>query len=119
MAEFDLPHIGEARVFRVRWMHFAMAEGATRDDTYAVMRTLQNTVEELGAKYEAEHGANPVKFALAEIGGTSGRGLAGQETKDADQLGSIAIELIDQPAVRDWMASLEPVATAGTETGSD
>ena len=32
---------------------------------------------------------------MAEIGGTTGRGLAGEETKDADQLGSIAIELID------------------------
>jgi ribosomal protein L16 Arg81 hydroxylase len=30
VAEFDLPHIGEARVFRVRWIHFAMAEGENR-----------------------------------------------------------------------------------------
>ncbi|MEP0092673.1 MAG: efflux RND transporter permease subunit [Paracoccaceae bacterium] len=75
--------------------NFAMVPGATRSDTYEVMRTIQSTVDELGAKYEDEHGANPIKFALAEIGGTTGRGLAGQETKDADQLGSIAIELID------------------------
>ena len=75
--------------------NFAMVPGATRDDTYAVMRTLQETVEELGAKYETEHGRNPIQFALAEIGGTSGRGLAGQETKETSQLGSIAIELID------------------------
>ncbi|NND22492.1 MAG: efflux RND transporter permease subunit, partial [Silicimonas sp.] len=38
---------------------------------------------------------NPIRYALAEIGGTTGRGLAGQETKETDQLGSIAIELID------------------------
>ncbi len=75
--------------------NFAMVPGATRDDTFQVMRALQATVEELGAKYESEHGANPIKFALAEIGGTSGRGLAGQETKESYQLGSIAIELID------------------------
>ncbi|MGI9393541.1 MAG: efflux RND transporter permease subunit, partial [Boseongicola sp.] len=75
--------------------NFAMVPGATREDTHAVMRTLQATVEELGAKYEAEHGRNPIQFALAEIGGTSGRGLAGQETKETSQLGSIAIELID------------------------
>jgi multidrug efflux pump subunit AcrB len=75
--------------------NFAMVPGATRADTYDVMRTLQKTVEDLGARYEAEHGRNPIRYALAEIGGTTGRGLAGTETKDADQLGSIAIELID------------------------
>ena len=75
--------------------NFAMVPGATREDTMEVVRTLQQTVEDLGARYEAEHGRNPIRYALAEIGGTTGRGLAGEETKDADQLGSIAIELID------------------------
>ncbi len=75
--------------------NFAMVPGAKRDDTIEVMRTLQQTVEDLGAKYEEEHGRNPIRYALAEIGGTTGRGLAGQETKDTDQLGSIAVELID------------------------
>ena len=75
--------------------NFAMVPGATRADTIEVMRTLQKTVEDLGAKYEAEHGRNPIRYALAEIGGTTGRGLAGEETKEIDQLGSIAIELID------------------------
>ncbi len=75
--------------------NFAMLPGATRDDTIEMMRGLQATVDELGAKYEAEHGTNPIVYAIAEIGGTSGRGLAGSDTKDADQLGSISIELID------------------------
>ncbi|MEQ9055052.1 MAG: efflux RND transporter permease subunit, partial [Roseovarius confluentis] len=75
--------------------NFAMVPGATREDTVEVMRTLQKTVEDLGAKYQAEHGQNPIRYALAEIGGSSGRGLAGAETKEPDQLGSIAIELID------------------------
>ncbi|QMU59516.1 MAG: AcrB/AcrD/AcrF family protein [Boseongicola sp.] len=75
--------------------NFAMVPGATREDTVEVMRTLQKTVEDLGAEYEAEHGRSPILYALAEIGGTSGRGLAGQETKESYQLGSIAIELID------------------------
>lgn len=75
--------------------NFAMAEGATRDDTIAMMRTLQKTVEDLGAEYEAEHGRNPLDYVIAEIGGTTGRGLAGVDTKDAALLGSIAIELID------------------------
>lgn len=75
--------------------NFAMAPGATRADTREFMQTLQSTVEEVGARYETEYGANPIRFALAEIGGTSGRGLSGQETKESYQLGSIAIELID------------------------
>lgn len=75
--------------------NFAMVPGATREDTYAFMRTLQKTAEEVGAKYEAEHGVNPISFAMAEIGGNSGRGLSGQETKEEYQLGSIAIELIE------------------------
>ncbi len=75
--------------------NFAMVPGASREDTYAFMRTLQKTVEEVGARYEEEYGTNPIQFALAEIGGTTGRGLSGQETKEDYQLGSIAIELID------------------------
>ena len=74
--------------------NFAMVPGATREDTLEVMRVLQETVERLGAEKEAEHGTNPIAYALAEIGGTSGRGLAGTETKESYQLGSIAIELI-------------------------
>ena len=75
--------------------NFAMVPGATRADTFEVMRQLQKTVDEVGSKFEAEHGRNPIQYSLAEIGGTSGRGLAGQETKETYQLGSIAIELID------------------------
>ncbi|SDX28536.1 efflux RND transporter permease subunit [Litoreibacter albidus] len=75
--------------------NFAMLPGATRADTLEMMREMQRATEELAAKYEAEHGRNPIDYVLAETGGTTGRGLAGQETKDKDQLGSIAIELID------------------------
>jgi len=75
--------------------NFAMLPGATRDDTVEMMRILQTAVVDLGAKYEAEFGTNPVAFAMAEIGGTTGRGLSGEDTKDTDLLGSIAIELID------------------------
>jgi multidrug efflux pump subunit AcrB len=75
--------------------NFAMAPGATREDTLQMMRNLQMSVEDVAASYEAEHGVNPIAYVLAEIGGTTGRGLAGSDTKDADMLGSIAIELID------------------------
>ncbi|WP_276718402.1 efflux RND transporter permease subunit [Pseudooceanicola nitratireducens] len=75
--------------------NFMMADGASRDDTLAQMRLLQKAVTDLAAEYEKEHGKNPVDYALAEIGGNTGRALTGADTKDADQLGSIAIELIE------------------------
>lgn len=75
--------------------NFAMLPGATRDDTLAMMQEMQRATEALGAEYAAEHGINPVLIAIAEIGGNSGRPIAGSETKDADQLGAITIELVD------------------------
>lgn len=75
--------------------NFAMLPGATRADTIEMMREMQRATEALGAEYEAEYGANPLKFVVAEVGGNSGRAIAGSDTKDADQLGAITIELID------------------------
>jgi len=75
--------------------NFAMLPGATREDTLEMMASLQDVTEALGAEYEAEHGINPLDYVIAEVGGNSGRGIAGTDTKDADQLGAIAIELID------------------------
>ncbi|MBQ1203723.1 MAG: efflux RND transporter permease subunit, partial [Loktanella sp.] len=75
--------------------NFAMLPGASRDDTLEMMREMQRATEALGAQYEAEYGINPVLIAIAEIGGNSGRSIAGAENKDADQLGAITIELID------------------------
>ncbi len=75
--------------------NFIMAEGATRADSLAMMREMQRATEELAAEYEERFGRNPVAFVLAEIGGNAGRGLDGADTKDADLLGAISIELID------------------------
>lgn len=75
--------------------NFAMAEGATRADTLAMMRQMQRATEALGAEYEQEHGRNPIDYVIAEIGGNAGRGLSGTDSKDKDLLGGISIELID------------------------
>ncbi|MFD0981726.1 efflux RND transporter permease subunit [Tropicimonas aquimaris] len=75
--------------------NFAMAPGATRADSLEQMRAFQAAVDELGAEYAETYGTNPVTYALAEIGGNTGRGLSGTDGKDPDQLGSIAVELID------------------------
>lgn len=83
--------------------NFAMAEGATRADTSAMLDNLQRAVEKTTAQFEEEYGADPVASALAQIGGNAGRGLSGVDNKDADLLGSIVVELID--------ADLRPYST--------
>ncbi|QYX57466.1 efflux RND transporter permease subunit [Roseovarius sp. SCSIO 43702] len=75
--------------------NFAMAPGATREDSLAMMREMQRATEALGAEYEARYGRNPLSYVIAEVGGNAGWGLAGTETKEPDQLGGISIELID------------------------
>lgn len=75
--------------------NFAMVDGATREDSIAMMREMQRATMDLAARNEAEYGVNPLTYVLAEVGGNSGRGLASADNKDADQLGAIAIELVD------------------------
>ncbi|WP_372612434.1 efflux RND transporter permease subunit [Aquicoccus sp.] len=75
--------------------NWAMVPGATRADTIEQMRLMQDMLEELAQEYEARHGRNPIDYAIAEVGGNSGRPLPGSDVKDADLLGGIAIELID------------------------
>ena len=75
--------------------NFAMAEGATRAESLAMMQELQRATEALGRQYEEEYGRNPIDYVIAEIGGNAGRGLGGVEAKDGDLLGGISIELID------------------------
>ncbi|MFT6023065.1 MAG: multidrug efflux pump subunit AcrB [Ascidiaceihabitans sp.] len=76
--------------------NFAMAEGATRADTLAMMREMQRATDSLAARYAEENdGVSPLDYVMAEIGGNAGRGLSGVESKDTDLLGGISIELID------------------------
>ncbi|MBV0910846.1 efflux RND transporter permease subunit [Anianabacter salinae] len=75
--------------------NFAMAPGATREDTLEMMREMQRATDAVAARLEAEHGLNPLDYVIAEIGGNTGRALSGTDSKEAYQLGSIAIELID------------------------
>jgi multidrug efflux pump subunit AcrB len=86
---FNAPELGSVTG------NFAMLDGATRQDSIAMMREMQRAAEAVAARYEAEYGRNPVAYALAEVGGNTGGGLAAADDKDADLLGSLAIELID------------------------
>jgi multidrug efflux pump subunit AcrB len=84
--------------------NFAMVEGASRNDTLAMMREVQRATDAVAARFETEHGQNPVRYVLAETGGGAGRGLASAGTKDADLLGGISIELID-PDLRPYSST--------------
>jgi multidrug efflux pump subunit AcrB len=75
--------------------NFAMVEGASRTDTLEMMREMQRATEELGAEYAERYGTNPLDYVMAQVGDTTGRGLAGADNKDPDLLGGISIELID------------------------
>ncbi len=75
--------------------NFAMLDGASREDSLAMVREMQRATEAVAARYEAEHGLNPLVYVLAEVGGNTGPGLSGVDSKDEDLLGSIAIELIE------------------------
>ncbi|MBU2867715.1 efflux RND transporter permease subunit [Pacificibacter marinus] len=75
--------------------NFAMAPGAKREDSIAMMKELQRAVEQTGEDYADKHGTNPVAYVVAQIGAGAGRGLAGTDTKESYQLGGISIELID------------------------
>ncbi|MFD2172700.1 efflux RND transporter permease subunit [Rhodobacter lacus] len=93
---------------------FSMLAGAKREDTLAQMRALQAAAEQVGAGYEQEYGTNPVTYVVAQIGGAVGRSLASADGKDADLLGAITIELIDQDyrsySSADFLARFEAAA---------
>ncbi|WOI55470.1 efflux RND transporter permease subunit [Palleronia sp. LCG004] len=84
--------------------NFAMAAGASREDTLEQIALLQQTVDEVAQSFEDEYGVSPVDYAIAQIGGSAGRGLSGTENTDADLLGAISIELIE-PDLRPFSSS--------------
>ncbi|HSG55642.1 MAG TPA: efflux RND transporter permease subunit, partial [Paracoccaceae bacterium] len=69
--------------------NFAMLPGASRSDTLAMMQEMQRAAGAVAARYEAEHGRNPIAYMIAEIGGNSGRSLPGAEDTEADLLGGL------------------------------
>ena len=85
--------------------NFAMVSSAKREDSFAMMREMQLAVEAVGKDLETEYGINPVDYAVAQIGGNSGRPLSGVETKSKDLLGAISIELVD-PDLRPFSSSV-------------
>ncbi|MEO1705685.1 MAG: efflux RND transporter permease subunit, partial [Pseudomonadota bacterium] len=83
--------------------NFAMVDGATRADTAAMLVRIEEAIAR-AARELPTSGPAPVRQTVGEIGGNAGRGLAIQDDKDRDLLGSVSIELVDQGA-RDWGSS--------------
>lgn len=75
--------------------NFAMLEGATRADSFAMMQEMQRAAEAVNKALGEQYGWTPVDYVITEIGGNAGRGLSGADNKDADLLGAISVELID------------------------
>jgi multidrug efflux pump subunit AcrB len=74
---------------------FTMLPGAGREDTLAMMREVKRAADAVAARYEAEYGTNPLEFVLGQIGGAAWQQMPGAEEREADQIGTVAIELID------------------------
>lgn len=108
---FDAPEQGSVAG------NFAMLAGATREDTIRVMNGVQAAVDRVAAEYEAEYGINPVTHTMTMVGSNSGRPLPEAETKDADLLGAVQLELID-PDFRPY-SSFEFVAALQAAMPSD
>ncbi len=89
---FDAPEQGTVTA------NYAMAPGATKDDTLEMMRLLQAAIDDYGDALAAEGGIDPIDYVLAQVGGSAGRGLASAEGKSAELLGAVSIELIDADA---------------------
>ncbi|NVK35283.1 MAG: efflux RND transporter permease subunit [Rhodobacteraceae bacterium] len=75
--------------------NFAMLPGASRSDTTAMVREMERALDVVDQRFEDEYGRPPVDFALSKIGAVSGWGFPAGDTKDEDELGSMAIELLD------------------------
>jgi len=94
---FNAPERGEINA------NIAMLPGASRSDTRAMLDEMQRALDVVNTRYAAGHGTAPVKFSLSTVGGGTGRGLQGAQTKDRDLLGGFSIELID-PDLRPYSA---------------
>lgn len=75
--------------------NIAMLPGATRSDTQDMLAEMSRALDEINKKYKQRYGTEPVELSVTKIGGTTGRGLRGSDTKDPDRLGGIDISLID------------------------
>ncbi|MEZ5867216.1 MAG: efflux RND transporter permease subunit [Defluviimonas denitrificans] len=94
--------------------NFTMLPGATRADSEAVMRALQDTVAKVAQEYRDKYGVEPLKFVTGEVGSNVGRGLSSSENTERDLKGAVSIELGD-PDLRPWtsnefVASLQEAA---------
>ena len=111
--------------------NIAMRDGATRDDTRAMLAEMGRALAVVDARYTEDYGRAPVIDTMSKLGGGVGRGLADGETKDPDLLGGFEFEMIDpdlrpysqEQFLNDWRAeiqrpsSLQTMAARGGRSG--
>ena len=91
----------------VRWRFFvppergvmtaniAMLPNATRQNTQEMLKEMERALEVVDKRYQEKHGKSPVELTVVTVGGTSGRGLFGSDTMNADRLGSLDVTILD------------------------
>ncbi|QPM92246.1 efflux RND transporter permease subunit [Pseudooceanicola algae] len=79
-------------------LNIAMRDGATRDDTVAMLAELTRAAGVVRDRFTTDYGADPVVFILGQIGGSAGPGLATGDDKDTDLVAAVTIELIEADA---------------------
>ncbi|MBX2855726.1 MAG: efflux RND transporter permease subunit [Rhodobacteraceae bacterium] len=102
--------------------NIAMRDGASREDTRAMLAEMGRALAVVEARYMEEYGRSPVIDTMSKIGGGVGRGLADGETKDADLLGGFEFEMIDpdlrpysqEQFLNDWRAEVQRPSTLQT-----
>lgn len=78
--------------------NFAFLPGATREQSLQMTQELVRAAQAVGKNLEQEHGTFPIVHALAQVGGTTSKGLPGQDMMDPDTLGAIDIALVGSDA---------------------
>lgn len=98
-------------------VNFALVDGASLEDTRAVMRQVQAAVETVAAELRDTHGVEPLRYVVSETGANSWPPLPQASTKDKHLLGSVSIELVD-PDLRSW-TSFEFIAAVQKAAPTD
>ena len=85
-------------------VNFALVDGAEVEDSRAVMRAVQASVEKVADDFREKYGVEPLSYVLSEVGGNAWPALPQAGIKDKELLGSVSIELTD-PDLRPWTSS--------------
>ncbi|MEX2517872.1 MAG: efflux RND transporter permease subunit [Paracoccaceae bacterium] len=76
--------------------NIAMLPGATRADTMAQLKEMQDALERVNRRFDDKYGVAGLDYAIAQIGSNAGwRAIAGADVKEPDLLGGVSVTLIE------------------------